>query len=71
MDKEELKTKIYDLIAAAEGKKKLKPGDVAKKMIDEGATKPDVKAAIRELVDSEKLTYAYLGGSYLVLPPKE
>jgi len=68
---EELKNKIYDLIAESEGKKKLKPGDVAKKMADAGASKSDVKAAIRELVDSGKLTYAYLGGSYLVLPPKE
>jgi len=71
VDKEELMQKIYDMVAASEGKKKLKGGDVAKKMAAEGVSKSDVKAAIRELVDSGKLTYAYLGGSYLVLPPKE
>jgi len=71
VDKEELKTQIYDLIAASEGKKKLKGGDVAKKFVSDEVSKTEVKAAIRDLVDSGKLTYAYLGGSYLVLPPKE
>lgn len=71
MDKEELKKSIYDAIAASEGKKKLKPGDVIKKFSVDDVSRADVKAAIRELVDSATLTYAYLGGSYLVLPPKE
>ncbi len=70
MDKEELKKEIFSLIEASEGKKKLKAGDVIKKFGDK-ASRGDVKAAIRELVDSGTLTYAYLGGSYLVLPPKE
>ncbi len=71
MDKEELKKAIYDAIAASEGKKKLKPGDVTKKFAVGDVSRSDVKTAIRELVDSGTLTYAYLGGSYLVLPPKE
>ena len=28
------------------------------------------KLAIRELIDSGKCTYSYVGGSYIVLPPK-
>ena len=52
--------------------KKLKPGDVEKKV---AATmecdRKEVKAAIKELVNEEELTYAYLGGSYLIRPPKE
>jgi len=71
VDKEELKKAIYDAIAASEGKKKLKPGDVIKKFSVDDVSRPDVKGAIRELVDAGTLTYAYLGGSYLVLPPKE
>jgi len=71
VDKEELKKKIYDTIAASEGKKKLKPGDVQKMFAVGDVTRDDVKKAIRDLVDSGTLTYAYLGGSYLVLPPKE
>jgi len=71
VDKEELKKAIYDAVAASEGKKKLKPGDVIKKFAVDDVSRSDVKIAIRELVDSVTLTYAYLGGSYLVLPPKE
>jgi len=70
VDIEELKKKIYDAVAASEGKKKLKAGDVQKQFAAE-ASRDEIKKAIRELVDSGTLTYAYLGGSYLVLPPKE
>lgn len=70
MSKQELMDAIYKTIEEAEGKKKLKAGDIQKKFAVGDVTRDDVKAAIRELADSERLVYAYLGGSYLVLPPK-
>jgi len=70
VDKEELKKEIFAAIEKSEGKKKLKAGDVIKKFADQ-ASRGEVKEAIRELADSGTITYAYLGGSYLVLPPKE
>jgi predicted regulator of amino acid metabolism with ACT domain len=66
----EIKNKIIETIDNS--KKKLKPADVQKKVAaDMGCDRKDVKTAIKELVDEETLTYAYLGGSYLIRPPKE
>jgi DNA-binding GntR family transcriptional regulator len=56
----------------AKSGKKLKPSDVEKKVAAElGCDRKEVKAGVKELVDAGTLTYAYLGGSYLVFPPKE
>jgi TusA-related sulfurtransferase len=73
MDIESIKKEIFALIEAADGKKKLKPGDVFKKIVADhpGATKDDAKAALRELMDAETLVYSYKGGSYVELPPKK
>jgi hypothetical protein len=69
-DIEEVKKKIVESIETS--KKKLKPGDVKKKVSQElGCTQKDVQEGIKVLVDEGTLTYAYLGGSYLVFPPKE
>lgn len=71
----ELCDAIYDLIKTTYGKKNLKPMDVTKEMIakfgEDNVGKRDVKQALREMVDSGKLTYKYEGGSYVTLPPEK
>lgn len=71
MSPEELQDKIYALVEKNMGKKKMKAGDITKAMEAEGANRPDIKAAIRELVDGGKLVYSYFGGSFLEIPHKE
>jgi DNA replication protein DnaD len=70
---DELCDAIYDLVKSTHGKKNLKAMDVTKEMIakfgEENCGKRDVKKALREMVDSGKLTYKYEGGSYVTLPP--
>lgn len=69
-DMEEIKKKIVESVETS--KKKLKPGDVKKKISKElGCSQKDVAEGIKELTEAGTLTYAYLGGSYLVFPPKE
>ncbi len=66
---------MYQLVAECNGKKNLKAGDLTKAMQARfgvaACTKEDCKKAIRTLIDSGKCTYSYVGGSYIVLPPKE
>lgn len=71
MSPEELQQKIYDLVEKNMGKKKMKAGDITKAMEAEGASRPEIKAAIRELVDGAKLVYSYFGGSFIEVPHKE
>ncbi len=72
MDIEDIKKEIYALIEKSVGKKKLKPGDLFKKVAaDHGVEKKEVKAALKELMDAGTLVYSYKGGSYVELPPKE
>jgi len=70
---DELCDAIYDLVKSTHGKKNLKPMDVTKEMIakygEENCGKRDVKQALRQMVDSGRLTYKYEGGSYVTLPP--
>ncbi|MBF0473358.1 MAG: hypothetical protein HQK91_11270 [Nitrospirae bacterium] len=72
MDIESIKKEIVALIEESMGKKKLKPGDVFKKIVEihPGATKDNAKAALRELMDAGTLVYSYKGGSYVEMPPK-
>lgn len=71
MDAVELQNKIYALVEKSMGKKKLKAGDINRAMEAEGAKREEIKAAIRELIDSAKLVYSYYGGSYIEIPHKE
>jgi hypothetical protein len=72
---ETLAEDMYQLVAEYAGKKNLKAGDLTKAMIakhgEAVCTKDDCKQAIRILMDSGRCVYAYLGGSYIQLPPKE
>ena len=39
-----------------------------KEFASEGLTKDDIKSALKDLMDEEKLVYGYAGGSFLTLP---
>jgi alcohol dehydrogenase class IV len=65
---------MYEMVKEYHGKKNLKAMDLTKAMIekfgDDACDKKLCKAAIRELIDSGRCTYSYVGGSYIVLPPE-
>lgn len=71
---DEVANAMLELVKATHGKKNLKPMDVTKAMIEkfgpEACDKPLCKLAIRQLVDSGRCIYSYIGGSYLTLPPE-
>ena len=59
----DLKEKIYEMVAKSS--KKLKPGDIAKKLSQElGVEKSQVKTAIKEMVSEGRLIFTYYGSSY-------
>ncbi len=66
---------MFKMVEEVHGVKKYKPGDVFKAMVkkykDEGLTKKDCKAAMRILIDSERLVYTYFNGSWVELPGVE
>jgi hypothetical protein len=65
---------MFELVKSTYGKKNLKPMDLIKAMIEEfGADACDKKMgkqAIRQLIDSGRCIYSYVGGSYVTLPPE-
>jgi len=72
---EEVSDAMYKMIKDSMGQKKWKATDLTKAVIElYGADKCDkklAKAAIRELVESEKCVYTYFGGSFIEIPHKE
>ena len=70
--KKKVEDKIVGLVKEYAGKKRFKPIDIVKEMEKEfasdGLTKDDIKAALKEIMDEEKLVYGYAGGSFLTLP---
>jgi len=72
---ETLAEDMYKMVEECAGKKNLKAGDLTKAMIakygEDACNKNDCKKAIRILMDSGRCVYAYMGGSYIQLPPKE
>ena len=64
---------MYDMVKEYHGKKNLKALDLTKAMIqkfgEDECDKKLCKKAIRQLIDSGRCTYSYVGGSYIVLPP--
>ncbi len=75
MDNEKLAEEMFKMVEEVHGVKKYKPGDVFKAMVkkykDDGFTKKDAKAAMRILIDSERLVYTYFNGSWVELPGVE
>jgi hypothetical protein len=63
---------MYAMLKDYAGKKNLKATDLTKAMVEkygEECDKQVCKEAIRILMESEKTTYSYVGGSYVVLNP--
>lgn len=72
---EQVAEEMYKLVQQSYGKKNLKPMDLTKAMIrqfgDDRCSKKICKQALRELIDSGRCIYSYVGGSYVTLPPQE
>ena len=63
---------MYAMLKDYAGKKNLKATDLTKAMAEKfggECDKQTCKDAIRLLMESEKTTYSYFGGSYVVLNP--
>jgi hypothetical protein len=63
---------MFELVKSTYGKKNLKAMDLTKAMIEkfgDGCDKKQCKLAIRQLIDSGRCIYSYVGGSYVTLPP--
>jgi hypothetical protein len=64
---------MFELVKVSHGKKNLKAMDLTKAMIEkfgaEACDKALCKLAIRQLIDSGRCIYSYVGGSYVTLPP--
>jgi hypothetical protein len=71
---EEVSDAMYKMIKDSMGQKKWKATDLTKAVIELFGEKCDkmlAKAAIRELIESEKCVYTYFGGSFIEIPHKE
>ena len=72
---EQLADAMYELVNEYQGKKKFKPGDLSKAMIQKfGKDQVDKKLAklgIRTLMDSGRCVYTYFGGSFIEVPHVE
>ncbi len=71
---DEVAEAMYKMVADSQGQKKLKPPDLTKAMMEIFAGRVDkklCKAAIRQLIESERCVYTYFGGSYVELPRQE
>ena len=64
---------MFELVESTHGKKNLKAMDLTKAMIEkfggDACDKKLCKLAIRQLIDSGRCIYSYVGGSYITLPP--
>jgi hypothetical protein len=63
---------MYAMLKDYAGKKNLKATDLTKAMAEKfgpDCDKQVCKDAIRMLMESERTTYSYVGGSYVVLNP--
>jgi hypothetical protein len=66
---------MFELVKSTHGKKNLKAMDLTKAMIEKfgeaECDKAQCKLAIRQLIDSGRCIYSYVGGSYITLPPEK
>ncbi len=64
---------MFELVKSTHGKKNLKAMDLTKAMIEEfgedNCDKKLCKLAIRQLMESGRTIYSYVGGSYVTLAP--
>ena len=72
---EEIADAMEKQVAAAQGLKKLKPGDLVKMMIElygeDQVDKKLCKKAIKILIETERCVYTYFGGSFIEMPHRE
>jgi hypothetical protein len=69
---DQLAEAMYEMVKDYHGKRNVKAMDLVKAMqqkFGSEANKPLCKLAIRQLIDSGRCTYSYVGGSYIVLHP--
>lgn len=72
MDTEAIKSKIFEILEKAKGKKKLKEKDIIRIASEElSADKDEVKKVLRDLIEEGKLCYSYTGGASSVEIPSE
>jgi len=65
---------MYAMVKESHGKRQVKPLDLNKAMIErfgEGCDKAMCKDAIKLLIEDDRCTYSYVGGSYIVLSPEK
>jgi hypothetical protein len=69
---EQLAEAMFEMVKSTHGKKNLKAMDLIKAMIQEygedAVDKKMGKLAVRQLIDSGRCIYSYVGGSYVTLP---
>lgn len=71
---EQVADAMYAMVKECHGKRQLKPLDLNKAMIErfgEACDKAMCKDAIKLLIEDDRCTYSYVGGSYIVLPPEK
>ncbi len=72
MDAEVVKSKIFEILEKAKGKKKLKEKDIIRMASEElNIEKDEVKTVLRGLIEEGKLCYSYSGGASSVEIPSE
>ncbi len=70
---EQVADAMVALVKECHGKRQLKPLDLNKAMMERfggACDKSLCKEAIKLLIEDERCTYSYVGGSYIVLPPE-
>ncbi len=72
MDSEVIKSKIFEILEKAKGKKKLKEKDIIRMASEDlNIEKDEAKKNLRELIEEGKLCYSYGGGASSVEIPTE
>lgn len=62
----EIADRMYEFLKEYEGKKKFKPQELSKEIETQyGVSREDCKAALKELIDSERCVYSYFGGTFI------
>ncbi len=71
---DEIADVMFKLVSDAAGVKKYKSMDLQKalkELYPGRVDKPNMKKAIKQLIDSGRLVYTYFGGSYIEIPHVE
>jgi hypothetical protein len=72
MDAEVVKSKIFEILEKAKGKKKLKEKDIIRMASEQlSIDKEEAKTVLRGLIEEGKLCYSYTGGASSVEIPSE